>query len=146
MARVKLVFPESNPIFQTTIPVRITDINYGNHLANDKVLGIAHEARVQWLKSLFLSEMDIGGCALIMADAMLRYQRQAYHGDVLNICLYPDHVAERSFDLLYRMTVSRQGAEEPIAVVKTAMVAYDYRINKVKPIPEAFRKILSEYK
>ncbi|WP_255669390.1 hypothetical protein [Myroides oncorhynchi] len=43
MARVKLNLP-TEFIFETKIPVRITDLNYGNHLGNDKLLSISHAA------------------------------------------------------------------------------------------------------
>lgn len=44
MARIKLVLPEKFS-FKTSIPVRISDLNYGNHLANHVYLekiGRAH--------------------------------------------------------------------------------------------------------
>ena len=46
MARIKLTLPERFP-FTTTIPIRITDLNYGGHVGNDTVLALLHEARVQ---------------------------------------------------------------------------------------------------
>jgi acyl-CoA thioester hydrolase len=45
MPRVKIELPESWT-FRTDIPIRITDINYGNHMGNDSFLGILHEARM----------------------------------------------------------------------------------------------------
>lgn len=56
MARLKLILPESF-LFSTTIAVRITDLNYGNHLANDKVLSILHEARMQFFQHYGYSEV-----------------------------------------------------------------------------------------
>ena len=60
MARIKINIP---PGFITTlsIPVRITDLNYGNHLGNDSLVSILHEARVQWLKLNGYTELDIEG-------------------------------------------------------------------------------------
>ena len=46
MARIKLLMPEQK-IFSTDIAVRITDINYGNHVGNDAFVRLIHEARVQ---------------------------------------------------------------------------------------------------
>ena len=46
MARVEIELPEQFP-FATEIPIRISDINYGNHLGNDAVLSLAQEARVR---------------------------------------------------------------------------------------------------
>jgi acyl-CoA thioester hydrolase len=58
MARVKLSIPE-HTIFTTDIAVRITDINYGNHLGNDALVSILQEARMQWLTSNNYTELNI---------------------------------------------------------------------------------------
>ena len=47
MARVKLQLPVTFS-FQTNIPIRIGDINYGGHMGHDAVLPIIQEARVQF--------------------------------------------------------------------------------------------------
>ena len=50
MARIKIEIP-GNPIYRVSVPVRITDINYGNHLGNDSMVSIIHEARMSFLKA-----------------------------------------------------------------------------------------------
>ncbi|KXK41515.1 MAG: esterase [Bacteroidetes bacterium OLB11] len=82
--RIKLSF-NKQPIHSTLIPVRISDINYGGHVGNDSMLAIIHEARLSWLKSLQLSEMDIGGCGLIMAESIVQYKKESFHGDILKV-------------------------------------------------------------
>ena len=49
MARIKLTLPERF-LFSASIPVRITDLNYGAHVGNDTILSLMHEARVQFLR------------------------------------------------------------------------------------------------
>ena len=44
MARVKIEFPETT-LFTHELSVRITDLNYGNHLAHDSLISLLHEAR-----------------------------------------------------------------------------------------------------
>jgi acyl-CoA thioester hydrolase len=39
MARVKLDLPD-NFTFTTEMPIRLTDLNYGNHLGNAQLLGM----------------------------------------------------------------------------------------------------------
>ena len=46
MARVKLELPAQFN-FRTNIPIRIQDLNYGNHVGNDAILSIMHEARLR---------------------------------------------------------------------------------------------------
>jgi acyl-CoA thioesterase FadM len=48
MPRIKLK-PLSEYSFHTDIVVRTTDLNYGGHLGNDKLLSLIHEARVAFL-------------------------------------------------------------------------------------------------
>ena len=36
--------------FTTTLDVRISDINYGNHLGHDSLISLLHEARMRFLK------------------------------------------------------------------------------------------------
>ena len=46
--RIQINLPE-HFCFSTRITVEVGHLNYGNHLANDAVLRIAHEARLRFL-------------------------------------------------------------------------------------------------
>ncbi len=84
MARIELNLPDDFS-FSTDVRVRISDINYGNHLGNDALLSLVHEARLQFLQSRGFSELDIDGCGLILTDAIILYKSQGFHGDLLTI-------------------------------------------------------------
>ena len=84
MGRIKIEIPD-NFFFTTQIPVRISDINYGNHLGNDAVLSLVHEARVRFLKEFGYTELDIEGAGIMMADVAIVYKSQGYYGDILSI-------------------------------------------------------------
>ena len=73
MARIKIELPE-NSIASFTIPVRITDINYGNHVGNDSFVAIIHEARMQWLKQYGYTELQVEAVGLIMSDLAVEFQ------------------------------------------------------------------------
>ena len=75
--RVQLQLPETFS-FQTEIPVRITDINYGNHLGNDAILSMMHEARVQFLQNLGYTELEFEGVGLIMSDTAIIYKGEGF--------------------------------------------------------------------
>ena len=64
MPRVQIDIPSTAPKCTLHIPVRITDVNYGNHVGNDSMVSIIHEARMQFLKKYGFSEMNAGGTAL----------------------------------------------------------------------------------
>jgi len=145
MARVKLILPDKKSLFSTKIPVRITDLNYGNHLGNDRLLGILHEARAQWLHHCDLSELNIGTCGMIMADVMIAYKNESYYGDMLEIELFVNEINSKSFDLFYSIKTERaNGIQLLIAMAKTGMVCYDYEIHKIVQIPHSFLEIINQ--
>ncbi|RYE26030.1 MAG: thioesterase [Sphingobacteriales bacterium] len=143
MPRVKIKFPDEKPLFQTSIPIRIGDINYGAHLGNDSVLSIIHEARMQMLAQWGYTELEAGSVSLIMADVMIAYKAEAFYGDVLQVAIYADEFAERSFDLLYHFTVARDGDRKDIAHAKTGMACFDYKLRKTVAISEELKNKLS---
>jgi acyl-CoA thioesterase FadM len=120
--------------------VRVTDVNYGGHLGNDRVLGLAHEARVRWLASCGLSEKDVGGVGLIMADAALVFRGEAFLGDELEVAVGAIEVRRSSFDLVYLLTRPVDAVE--IALVKTGMVCFDYTARKVSRLPQGLLRCL----
>lgn len=142
MSRVKIKFPDHNPVYKTSIVVRISDINYGNHLGNDSVLSIVHEARVRMLNSWGYTELNVGGSGIIMADVMIAYKNEAFHGDELNIDIYIDDLTSVSFDMLYRISATREEKTIDIAHAKTGIVCFDYQARKVAPINDELKNRL----
>jgi acyl-CoA thioesterase FadM len=137
MARVRIELPENFP-FTTQLTVRVSDLNYGNHLGNDRILSLCHEARILFLKKFGLSELDFAGSSLIMADAMITFKGQAYLSDELTIAIAATELTVHGFDLLYQIT---RGSDE-IARVKTALVFFDYQKNKIARAPSNLSELL----
>lgn len=142
MARVKIVFPSVSALYETSVPVRIGDINYGGHLGNDAVLALVHEARMQALASIGFTELDCGGPGLIMADAAVAYRAEAFYGDTIHIRVFADEISNRSFSLLYQLQTSREGVVIDVAHVQTSMVSFDYELRRIAAIPPRLAKFL----
>jgi acyl-CoA thioesterase FadM len=136
MARVEIEVPSSF-LFETEIPIRISDVNYGGHLGNDAVLSIAHEARVRLFAAHGWSELDVEGVGILMVDAALVYRAEGRHGQTLRVRLAAADVRSRGLDLVYLMTDAATGEE--IARVKTGIVFFDYRARRVVAMPQRFR-------
>jgi acyl-CoA thioester hydrolase len=134
MARVKITIPEKW-LFDCTIPVRIADINYGQHLGNDALVSMLHEARVQWLQALNYSELNIEGMGLIMADLAVMYKNESFYGDLLLFKLYMGETSAVSFELVYEVMNLQQ---KQIAIAKTGMVCFNYALKKVSALPLPF--------
>lgn len=141
MARIKLSAPP-NILFEATVPVRITDINYGNHVGNNSFVSIVHEARVLWLKKNGYTELDIEGIGLIMADLAIEFKNEGLYGDEIKIQISVGEVSKVSFELYYSLFTERNEKRIALAVAKTGMVCYDYTAKKVAGLPEKIRHIL----
>ena len=143
MARIKIELPATFP-FSTQIPVRITDINYGDHVGNDTILSIIHEARVQFLISFGYKELEFEGLGMIMADVGIEFKNELYYGDIVLASVAIQNITRVSFDLYYKLEKEASGKIVLVAAAKTGMVCYNYTTKKIAAIPEqAIRKFQS---
>jgi acyl-CoA thioester hydrolase len=141
MARIKIDIPEKT-IGSFIIPIRIADINYGNHVGNDAFVSIIHEARMQWLKQYDYTELKIEGIGLIMSDLAIEFKSESFYGDVVEVRLGADDITRVGFDLYYQLFAKRNNENILLANAKTGMVCYDYEVKKVAAIPEKLKIIL----
>jgi len=147
MARVKIELPGKFS-FEATIPIRITDINYGNHVGNDTILSILHEARVQYFKSFGYEELSFGGVGLIMSDVAIEFKSEIFYGEKIIASVIATEFSKVSFEVYYKLEKQNNhdaAADKRtlVALAKTAMVCYDYSQKKIAPIPTKVRKTLT---
>jgi acyl-CoA thioesterase FadM len=140
MARVQITLPARFD-FSTELDVRITDINYGNHLANDAVLSLLHEARVRWLRRNNLGEANVDGLLLIMSDAAVVYKAEGFAGDRLRIEVAAAEPSRVGCDIVYRVT--RISDNKVIVEAKTGVVFLDPGSRKVVRLPPTMLALAS---
>lgn len=141
MARLKIKLPQE--ILATiTIPVRITDINYGNHVGNNAIVGIIHEARMQFLTQHGFTELKVAGTSLIMSELSVEFKNESFYKDVLTVKIFSGEISRVSFELFYLISAKRNDELITIAHAKTGMVCYNYPAKKVDSIPEKLKSIL----
>lgn len=136
MSRIKIELPQT-PNFNCKLRIRITDINYGNHLANHAVLEIAHEARILFYESLGYTELNLDGAGTVMSDAAIQFINEGFHGEELHINIYITGFTRVGFDLYYLFSKS-DGKE--VCRIKTGIVCFDYTARKVIQVPQNFVK------
>ena len=141
MARIKLVIPTAK-VFTAVIPVRITDINYGNHVGNHAFVAILHEARVQWLNSHNFTEMNAGGAGMIMSDLAVEFKQESFYGDIIKVQISAGEITRAGFELYYQLFTIRNAQQQLLANAKTGMVCYNYAGKKVSTVPEVLAAIL----
>ena len=132
MSSTKLDLPKEFN-FHVSIPVRITDINYGGHVGNDTVLTLLHEARMKFLYHYDFSEMNFGGVGLIMRDVTIEFKKELFYGDSARVYVTVTNFSRVGFDVFYKMVKNED--EMQVAIAKTGMVCYDYNTKKIASVP-----------
>ena len=141
MSRIKILLPDKFP-FTTKIPVRITDINYGNHVGNDSILSILHEARMQFLKNYGYTEKQFEGVGMIMRDAGIEFIKEIFYGDTIYASIAASGFSRFGFDIYYKLEKAISDKNVLVAAAKTGMVCFDYAKKKIVSLPESAIKNL----
>ena len=128
MARIKIELPTKS-IASFNIPVRITDINYGNHVGNNSIVEIIHESRVQFLQHHQFTELDAGGTGLILNELLVEFKNESFYGDTLNAKIFVGEISKKSFEIYYQL-IALRSENIVIAHAKTGMVCYNYSERK----------------
>ncbi|MBN8833495.1 MAG: hypothetical protein ABS68_06090 [Niastella sp. SCN 39-18] len=140
MARIKIKVPEDFK-FEVSLPVRITDLNYGNHVGNDALIALLHEARVQWLAMGGFSELNVGGPGIIMAAIAVQYKAEIFYGDILKIKIAVGEISNSGFQLYYMVTNKSQ---QEVAKAISDFGCFDHGQHKIALVPEGFIRFLQE--
>ena len=128
--------------FSASIPVRITDINYGGHVGNDKILSIIHEARIRYLHHLQYSELNFGSTGLIMKQVAIDFIKESFYGDTLEISVTAGEFTTTAFTLFYKLERTTSDATVIVALAKTVMVCYDYQKRRVAALKDDIKQQL----
>lgn len=135
MARIILEIPKQF-CFQTELEILISHINYAGHLGNDAVLSLLQEARLRFFKSLGYTELDIAGYGIILADAVIVFRAEGFHGNRVRIEVALTDFSRRGCDIVYRLVELEQ--EQELVRAKTGIVFFDYQQRAVADIPVPF--------
>ena len=130
----------NNPIFSTCLNVRVSDLNYANHLGHDSFISLMHEARVQFLKSLGFTELNAGGFGILVINLVVNYKAEAFYGDKINIDLGMGEITNTRVDFYYEL--KNTDTAKMIATAATTIVFYDFQQEKVTKVPEVFLEVV----
>ncbi|HEV8079622.1 MAG TPA: thioesterase family protein [Chitinophagaceae bacterium] len=142
MPRIKIDFPVKYFNIEINIPVRITDVNYGDHVGNDSLVAIIHEARMQFLQHYGYTELNIEGIGLIMSDLIVEFKNESFYKDIMQVKIGRGDISKVSFELIYQLTTLRENKKIVIANAKTTMICFDYKLKKVVSLPQKLKAIL----
>jgi len=143
MPRVKIEEHASYP-FTIELEVRVADLNYGAHLGYERLLSLAHQARVRMFERLGATELDLGDGAIgiVAADVAVAYLSEAFLNDVLVFEIKPVEIGLVAFRLAHRVVHKDTGRK--VALVEIGFVGFDTHRRAPGRLPERFVAALRE--
>lgn len=141
MAHHNIQFPEP-PVYRVEIPVRITDLSSGIHLAFDKVVSIVNDASAHFFKDWGMERTSNLKESMIYTDLCVSYRSEAFFGDILVVDIAVGKVLKKGIDLVFR--IRRKGQEKDIALAVISVLFFDYENHRAIEVPERILKRIKE--
>ena len=127
-------------IFYYTI--KQEDLNYGNHVGNERALLFFQWTRESFLRQNNLSETNIGdGSGFIQVEATVQYKKQLFLNQKIEVRITKIEIKGLKIIFEYEIYTGKE-----LAITGTATVlAYNYEEQKIKKIPTKFKEIVKKY-
>ena len=128
--------------FSHQVEINVSDLNYGGHLANDKLVSLIHQTRVRLLRDLGFSELNLGDdtTGIIMCDLQVVYKAEAFLHDKISIHSQFFELKGGSFRLAHCLLKESQ----ELALVECGFAGYNYQDQKLSILPEIFKEKVKE--
>lgn len=141
MARVKVSMPEEF-LYSMQHPVRFSDLDYAKHLNSVAMVHILHEARLQFLASLGLTEANVFGLGMVVTDMAIDYRSESFAKDVLVIDVGVGRFNRYGCDICFQITNS--ALDRVVCNAKQGVVFFDFDKYKIAAVPSAFITLVGE--
>lgn len=126
--------------FKHTVPLRFSDTDAMGHVNHARFLSYLEDSRVAFLVQLGEGEAFAPG--LIVARVEIDYVKPIMLAvEPVEVELWVERIGEKSFTIGYEM--SHRG--EVVARSKSVIVAFDYTLQKSRPLTDADRSALARY-
>ena len=118
------------------------DVNYGNHVGNERALLFFQWARESFLRQNNLSETNIGdGSGFIQVEATVQYKKQLFLDQKIEVRITKIEIKGLKIIFEYEIYSGKD-----LAITGTATVlAYNYEEQKIKKIPANFKELIEKY-
>jgi len=124
------------------VPVRFADTDAMGHVNNAVYLSYLEAARVEYIRRVFgvVEPRDYG---VILARAEIDYKSPVFHHETILVGCRVESMGGSSILMDYRLEDKATG--RLVALAKTVMVAYDYKLGKPKRLSPEWRSKMEEF-
>ncbi|MCL4351561.1 MAG: acyl-CoA thioesterase, partial [Firmicutes bacterium] len=122
----------------TKVRVRFGETDMAGHVNNAVYLSYLEEARINFLRDT----LEMEDTPLILASIKLDFLRQVFFREILRIETLVSRLGTSSFDVVH--TIYRDTTDEPVLTAQSVLVRFNYDTQSSEPLPDLWRKRLSE--
>lgn len=127
--------------FSIPLTVRVSDLNYGNHVGYQNFFSFFQEARIAYLAQFGFSELDIGGCGIIVAEANCRYKQELYLNDAITVACAVRALKSKMFIMDYCISMEKTICAQGF----TKIMCFDHQTKSVGRVPEVFVQAVTKF-
>jgi len=130
--------------FFHAVEVRYGDLDAQRHVNNAKYLTYMEQARLEYVRHLGLWDGEsFAELGMIVAEVQITYRAPIHFGQPVRVGVRVSRLGNKSMLWEYSIEDAQDGSL--FASAMSVQVAYDYRENKSTPVPEKWRKKISEF-
>ena len=131
--------------FQHPVEVRYGDLDPQGHVNNAKHLTYFEQARVAYMieLGLFTKNQSFMKIGIILADVHIIYLEPIYFGQNIKVGVRAAKLGTKSMTWEQNIVDADTGGE--LAKGEVIIVTYDYREEKTIPVPQEWRKTITEF-
>lgn len=130
--------------FFYAVEVRYGDLDAQRHVNNAKYLTYMEQARLEYVRHLGLWDGEsFAELGMIVAEVQITYRAPIHFGQPVRVGARVARLGNKSMLWEYSIEDAQDGSL--FASAMSVQVAYDYRENKSIPVPEKWRKKISEF-
>lgn len=126
------------------VQIRYADLDAQWHVNNARFLTILEQARLSYIRQLGLwdgkSFLDLG---LIVADVHITYKAPIELEEEIQVALRVDRIGNKSMTMINEIRNTKDGSLK--AQAEVVMVTYDFHSKATIPVPESWRKKITEF-
>ena len=129
-------------MFTFNYTIKQEDLNYGDHVGNERALLFFQWARESFLRQNNLSETNIGdGNGFIQIEATIQYKKQLFLNQKIEVRI--TKIGIKGLKIIFEHEIY---SGQDLTITGTATVlAYNYEEQKVKKVPANFKEIVEKY-
>lgn len=132
-----------NPMTYTNkVIIRVSDLNYGQHLGYAQLVSLLHQTRVQFLHQYALNEFNIENTQLLIKELEVSYTNEAFLLDELKFSLSFSQKKKTTMTLQYDIFNTTRNNNTAKATETCLFISN--KTKKITRTPKFWQQFLSE--